>query len=194
MVDKMVDVDVPLTMNWRAVNISKHKAQGCCRCLAEALTGTPGAPITNPPAGVFLLAHPEDWFNPPKKPKVKIIKFSRLDQLDDTTHIHGMSFGINNDDLIEIYINPSSWESFNKPMRYMLMYHELAHDLLNLEDLAPTGSNNEKFLMYPHMSDFRNLTMDEFIESYQKVFLEYSLTNTADIIARLGCSSAPRQL
>ena len=29
MVDKMVDVDVPLTMNWRAVNISKHKAQGC---------------------------------------------------------------------------------------------------------------------------------------------------------------------
>jgi hypothetical protein len=113
----------------------------------------------------------------PKKPKVKIIKFSRLDQLDDTTHIHGMSFGINNDDLIEIYINPSSWESFNKPMRYMLMYHELAHDLLNLEDLAPTGSNDEKFLMYPHMSDFRNVTMDEFIESYQRVFLEYSLTN-----------------
>jgi len=57
------------------------------------------------------------------------------------------------------------------------MYHELAHDLLNLEDLAPTGSNDEKFLMYPHMSDFRNVTMDEFIESYQRVFLEYSLTN-----------------
>ena len=25
MVDKMVDVDVPLTMNWRGVNISNHK-------------------------------------------------------------------------------------------------------------------------------------------------------------------------
>jgi hypothetical protein len=30
MVDKMVDVDVPLTMNYRGVNISKHKDQGCC--------------------------------------------------------------------------------------------------------------------------------------------------------------------
>ena len=29
MVDKMVDVDVPLTMNLRGVNISKHKDQGC---------------------------------------------------------------------------------------------------------------------------------------------------------------------
>ena len=66
MVDKMVDVDVPLTMNCRAVNISKHKAQGCFRCLAEAMTGSPGAPITNPqpPAGGFLLAHPEDWLKP----------------------------------------------------------------------------------------------------------------------------------
>ena len=44
-VDKMVDVNVPLTMNWRSVNISKHKGQGCCRCLSEALTGTPGAPF-----------------------------------------------------------------------------------------------------------------------------------------------------
>ena len=67
MVDKMVDVDVPLTMNCRAVNISKHKAQGCCSCLHKAPSGTPGAPITNPqpPAGGFLLAHPEDWFKPP---------------------------------------------------------------------------------------------------------------------------------
>jgi len=30
MVDKMVDVNVPLTMNWRGVNISKHKAQRYC--------------------------------------------------------------------------------------------------------------------------------------------------------------------
>jgi len=29
-VDKMVDVNVPLTMNYRGVNISKHKDQGCC--------------------------------------------------------------------------------------------------------------------------------------------------------------------
>jgi hypothetical protein len=30
------------------------------------MTGSPGAPLTNPqpPAGGFLLAHPEDWFKP----------------------------------------------------------------------------------------------------------------------------------
>jgi hypothetical protein len=113
----------------------------------------------------------------PKQPKVKIIKFSRLDQLNDTTHIHGMSYGINNDDLIEIYINPSSWKNFNKPMRYMLMYHELAHDILNLNDLESLQSKDEKLLMYPYMTDFRSVTMDEFIESYQRVFLEYLLVN-----------------
>ncbi len=112
-----------------------------------------------------------------KQPKVKIIKFSRLYQLNDTTHSHGISFGINNDDLIEIYINPSSWKNFNKPMRYMLMYHELAHDVLNLDDLESLQSNDEKLLMYPYMTDFRNVTMDEFIESYQRVFLEYLLVN-----------------
>ena len=42
MVDKMVDVDVPLTMNGMGVNISKHKAQGCCRCLAKAVIGLLG--------------------------------------------------------------------------------------------------------------------------------------------------------
>ena len=41
-VDKMVDVNVPLTMNWRGVNISKHKDQGYYRCLPRAMTGGPG--------------------------------------------------------------------------------------------------------------------------------------------------------
>jgi len=41
-VDKMVDVNVPLTMNWMGVNISKHKDQGHYRCLLRAMAGGPG--------------------------------------------------------------------------------------------------------------------------------------------------------
>lgn len=109
----------------------------------------------------------------PKKPKTTIIKFSRLDQLDNTTHIHGLSLGKNDDNRIEIYINPSSWEQFTKPMRYFLMYHELAHDVLNLDDLD-NKSINEGRLMYPEISTYEKKNMDDFIESYQTLFEEHS--------------------
>jgi hypothetical protein len=105
----------------------------------------------------------------PKKPKTNIIKFTKLDQLDNTTHIHGLSYGINDDDRIEIYINPSSWKSFNKPMRYFLMYHELAHDILNLDDLKENTINEGK-LMYPTISNYEKKDMDDFIESFNALF------------------------
>lgn len=107
----------------------------------------------------------------PKKPSEVIIKFARLDQITNSTHVHAYSFGIYNDDLIEIYINPSSWEKFNKPKRYFLMYHELAHDVLNLDDLSYDVANEGK-LMYPLIESYEQLTMDEFIESYQALFEE----------------------
>ena len=109
----------------------------------------------------------------PKKPKVQIIKFSKLDQLDNTTHIHGLSYGSGDDDRIEIYINPSTWEQFNKPMRYFLMYHELAHDVLNLDDLEPKSWNEDK-LMYPAISNIEKKKMDDFIESAHALFEEES--------------------
>lgn len=109
----------------------------------------------------------------PKRPKTTIIKLSKLDQLDNTTHIHGLSFGGNDDDKIEIYINPSTWKSFNKPMRYFLMYHELSHDILNVDDLEAT-SNNEGKLMYPEISSFENKNMDDFIESAHALFEQHS--------------------
>jgi len=105
----------------------------------------------------------------PKKPKISIIKFAKLDQLTKTTHIHGLSFGMNDDDRIEIYINPSTWESFNKPMRYFLMYHELSHDVLNIDDLTDLPSNEGK-LMYPAIATYESKTMDDFIESSHSLF------------------------
>ena len=107
----------------------------------------------------------------PKKPKTQIIKFAKLDQLDDATHIHGLSYGMNDDDKIEIYINPTTWDKFNKPMRYFLMYHELSHDVLNVDDLEDLPINEGK-LMYPAIYTYESKTMDDFIESLHALFEE----------------------
>lgn len=107
-----------------------------------------------------------------QKPYKQIIKFSELDKLEETTHIHGVSYGFEDDNKIEIYINPSSWKNFNKPMRYFLMYHELAHDILNLDDLEMNPSHEGK-LMYPAISAYENVSMDDFIEAFQKTFEDY---------------------
>lgn len=107
----------------------------------------------------------------PKRPKEQIIKFSKLDELDNTTHIHGISFGFNDNQRIEIYINPRTWEEFNKPMRYFLMYHELAHDVLNVDDLEDKDENLGK-LMYPSISSYNDKDMDDFIESAHSLLEE----------------------
>ena len=112
----------------------------------------------------------------PKKPKNIIIKFSKLDKIENTTHVHGLSFGYDNDDEIEIYINPSSWKDFNKAKRHYLIYHELCHDVLNIDDLEALPKNEGK-LMYPSISTYEDINMDDFIESYHTLFEEYSENN-----------------
>lgn len=107
----------------------------------------------------------------PKRPEKLIIKFSKLDKIDNATHIHGLSYGSGDDDLIEIYINPTTWKNFNKPKRYYLLYHELAHDILNLDDLEATPEN-EGELLYPAIASYENITMDDFIESSHRLFEE----------------------
>ena len=49
------------------------------------------------------------------------------------------------------------------------MYNELAHDLLNLDDLEPT-EENEGRLMYPNISSYDRKNMDDFIESFKNEF------------------------
>ena len=110
----------------------------------------------------------------PKKPKITIIRFAELDKISHATHYHGVSYGIYDDDLIEIYINPFTWKEFNKPMRYYLMYHELAHDVLNLDDLDASATNEGR-LMYPGLYSYNDKTMDDFIESSHTLFEEISM-------------------
>ena len=58
-------------------------------------------------------------------------------------------------------------------MRYFLMYHELAHDVLNLDDLEAMSWNEGK-LMYPEISSYEKKNMDDFIESAHALFKEHS--------------------
>lgn len=44
----------------------------------------------------------------------------------------GLSYGINNDELIKIKIDPEKWYNASAPKRWYLIYHELGHDVLNL--------------------------------------------------------------
>lgn len=117
------------------------------------------------------------------RPMSQIIKFADLDKMEDTKECGGMCYGFNQDDRIEIYINPSSWEQFTKPMKYWVMYHELSHDVLNVEDLPDTEENRGK-LMYPHISKSFTMdtgmvmSMDYFIEHFHSFLEEYSAERT----------------
>ena len=125
----------------------------------------------------------------PVRPESMIIKFADLDKMVDTKETEGICYGINQDDKIEIYINPSSWEKFTKPMKYWLMYHELTHDILNVDDLPDTEENKGK-LMYPYISKYFTMdtgtvmTMDYFIEHFHSFIDEYRTEETKNDVSR----------
>lgn len=106
-----------------------------------------------------------------KLPTNVIIKFSYLESYENTKDKHGVSLGYNDDEKIEIYINKSSWEKFNKPQKYHIIYHELGHDILNLEDLD--ASNNEHEIMFESMSEYDSYKMNDFIIGMEKMFKSY---------------------
>lgn len=102
-------------------------------------------------------------------PQNFIVKFSDLESYKNTSHIHGISLGYEDDDRVEIYINKRSWESFNKTQRYYIVYHELSHDILNLDDLSESDNNYGK-IMYPYISKYDNLKMNDFITNMKILF------------------------
>lgn len=109
----------------------------------------------------------------PQRPRHQTVKFANLDEIEGITHYHGVSFGIHDDERIEIYINERSWKKFDRAMKHFVIYHELAHDVLNLEHTDKTSENYGK-LMYPEVSMYEGIDMDGFIESSQGTFEEYS--------------------
>ena len=99
------------------------------------------------------------------------IRLEPLDSFKNTSHYHGFSLGSNNDNIIDIVLNERSWNNFTKAQKYYLIFHELCHDVLNLKDL--NYLSNEKEIMYPSIHNFKNLTMDDFIENFHKLLEKY---------------------
>lgn len=105
----------------------------------------------------------------PTRPQNFKVVFSDLDSNKETSHVHGVSLGKDNDNKVEIYINRRSWDSFSKSKRYYIIYHELGHDILNLQDLNDDEMNYGK-IMYPSISNYSNLTMNDFIINMNELF------------------------
>ena len=103
-----------------------------------------------------------------------IIELKSLDSYKTTSHVHGISLGKDDENLVEIYINSNSWDSFNKTQKYYIIYHELSHDVLNLNDLSDNKSNFGK-IMYPNMSVYNDLDMNDFIENMNELFSSLNL-------------------
>lgn len=108
-----------------------------------------------------------------RMPRSVTIKLAPMQFFDDTKDYHGVSYGYGNDDIIEIYINENSWKKLSRPQKYFLMYHELSHDVLNVDDLPDVPQNYGR-LMCPVLSSINKISMDEFIEMTHLFFEEQS--------------------
>ena len=56
------------------------------------------------------------------------VKFESLEE-----DIIGLSYAKDNDQLIKIKIDPKAWSESSNPKRWYLIYHELGHDVLNID-------------------------------------------------------------
>ena len=75
---------------------------------------------------IFLIDCKLKGLNFPKN--TIVAKFESLEG-----NIIGVSTGKDNDQLIKIKIDPKAWSESSIPKRWYLLYHELGHDVLNLE-------------------------------------------------------------
>jgi len=116
------------------------------------------------------------------RPKKVNIQLKSLDSSKETYHMHGFSTGYNNDDSIDITINKRSWNTFSKAQKYYLIFHELSHDILNLDDLK-FNEPNEKNIMYPSISSWKNLTMDDFIDNFNLLLEDYLNQDSEKVIS-----------
>ena len=114
------------------------------------------------------------------RPKQINIKLKALDESKNTYHVHGYSTGYKNDDIIDITINKRSWNTFSKAQKYYLIFHELSHDVLNLDDLK-SDNPNENSIMYPSIGAYKYLTMNDFIDNFNILLEEYQKNNSNQI-------------
>ena len=108
----------------------------------------------------------------PEQPDNVIIKFAELNKIPETRNAAGISLGCNKDYCIEIYIDPAVWLIANDAQKFWIMYHEFAHDILNLDHVDKTQDNVGQ-LMYPEILE--NYNMDDFKKAYHEAFSQFTM-------------------
>ena len=93
--------------------------------------------------------------------------FASFETLDD--YILGLSYGKNDDSRIELKIDPEKWANASVPKRWYLLYHELGHDVLNLEH----GSGGKMMFNFAD----RGYSWSEFWEDRAYMFKSYKRHN-----------------
>ena len=76
------------------------------------------------------------------------------------------SYGMNNDSAIIIKVDPTKWQNSSKEKKWYIIYHELGHDVLNL-------NHGEGGKMMYNFAD-REYSWDEFIEDKNYMFNNYN--------------------
>lgn len=73
-----------------------------------------------------------------------------------------VSYGINKDDEVIIRIDPENWANASTPTKWYILYHELGHDILNLEH----GQGGRMMFNFP----LKDYTWEEFFEDRDFMF------------------------
>ena len=95
--------------------------------------------------GIYLNRFLDEMKNEGFVYEVKKPLFSKLPDLSNMSSFVNVSFkelpnsvvavaiGMNNNDNVELVISPSQWSNFSNYKRWYVVYHELGHDVFNLE-------------------------------------------------------------
>ena len=89
--------------------------------------------------------------------------FSSLDKGTIAT-----ALGMNNDEKIEIVVNPDVWKGYSNAKRLYILYHELGHDVFNL------NHGNGGKMMYNYAD--KDVTWKDFVEDRTTMFESYVAT------------------
>jgi hypothetical protein len=90
-------------------------------------------------------------------------KFSPLDK-----GTIAVTLGMNNDEKIEIVVNPDEWKNYSNAKRLYVLYHELGHDIFNL------NHGNGGKMMYNYAD--KDVTWKDFVDDRKTMFEAYILT------------------
>lgn len=81
----------------------------------------------------------------------------------------GLSYGIDNNEKVILKVDPAKWQKASKPKRWYILYHELGHDILNL-------NHGEGGKMMFNFSD-KGYSWEEFYEDKEEMFKTFKKYN-----------------